>query len=910
MRRSKAKLPQSKLPLNSNLGVRRSIVALDSFDSGKNEGMESDNASSHSKELQEPQPTAIIGVGCASFLRLIISELVDMRLVRLCAALVLFSTSAFGADPEPASAPKSSEKAEKLTAKGVDFFESKIRPVLTQRCYSCHASQAKEVKGSLLLDTRDALRKGGESGAAVVPGNVEESLLIQAIKHETYEMPPGDKLPDNVIADFEEWVRMGAPDPRIGKAAGAKKLNLAEARSFWSFRKPVLSPTPVVKDSAWPKSEIDRFVLAKLESKQLHPTPDADRETLVRRVYFDLIGIPPTPDQIDAFLKDTATDAYSKLIDRLLESPQFGERWGRYWLDVARFGESTGKERNVPYPFAWRYRDYVIEAFNKDKPYDRFIREQVAGDLLQTSSSNERNEALTATGFLAIGTKSLNERNREQFLMDQADEQIDVATRVVLGMTVACARCHDHKFDPISQSDYYAVAGIFRSTEVLSGVQAGNNKSGYEGQFGSMASGEIKPKQSPEQMAEIERLTTELKEVRSRRQQISSVKPAKLKGKAAKKITGAAERMDNRIAALEQQIKVAKGQEAPGSGEPVMTVRDSSKPANCRINIRGEVRDLGDEVPRGVPVVLAFDRGAKFDTDHSGRTQFAAWLVNRENPLTARVMVNRIWSHLFGRGIVESVDNFGSLGDEPTHLELLDYLAIRFMDLNWSVKKTIKEIMLSRTYQLSSDHQEAAFSVDPDNRLLWRMNRRRLEAEAIRDSILAVAGKLNLERPPGSLVKDNGATEIGRRRGSEMPDYSSFDRRSVYLPIIRGKVPDVLSVFDVADPSLIVGQRDVTTVATQALFMMNSSLVIQQSTEAAKRVLYEAPANDDDRIRYAFRLILGHGPSSAQREQSLAYVREMERLFASTSSTEEKRSAAWASLCQTLIASAEFRYVY
>lgn len=828
-----------------------------------------------------------------------------MRLFVLLYTALVVCSALVGAEPEPAAKP------EKLTAKGVEFFESKIRPVLMQRCYSCHSSQAKEVKGGLLLDTREGLRKGGEGGAAVTPGDVDESLLIQAIKHETYEMPPGDKLPDNVIADFEEWVRMGAPDPRVGKAAGGKKLSLADARSFWAFRKPVPTTPPAVKDTSWPKSDIDRFVLAKLESKDLHQVKDADRETLVRRAYFDLIGLPPSPDQIDAFLKDTSADAFSKLIDQLMESPQFGERWGRHWLDVARFGESTGKERNVPYPYAWRYRDYVIAAFNKDKPYDRFLREQVAGDLLQSSSPSERNENLVATGFLAIGTKSLNERNREQYLMDQADEQIDVTTRVALGMTVSCARCHDHKFDPISQSDYYAVAGIFRSTDVLSGVQAGNNKTGYEGRYGSMESTDSKPKHTPEQEAEIERVSTELKEAKARRQTLSNLKPGNLKGKGkgAKKLEEAADRLDKRITNLEQQLKDAKGQFAT-SGAPVMSVRDSANPANCRINIRGEVKDLGDEVARGIPVVLAFDRNAKFDTDHSGRTQFATWLVSRENPLTARVMVNRIWAHLFGRGIVESVDNLGTLGDEPSHPELLDHLAIRFMNLNWSIKKTIKEIMLSRSYQLSSEHQEAGYAADPDNRLLWRMNRRRLEAEVIRDSILAVAGKLNMYPPEGSLVKDNGSAEIGRKKGSEMPDYTSFTHRSVYLPFVRGKVPEMLSVFDAADPSLVVGQRDVTTVATQALFMMNNPMVIQQSTEAAKRVLFAAADNDDDRMQFAFRLILGHGPSSEQRQHSLAYVKELEKLAGDGASAEARRLTAWSSLCQTLIASAEFRYVY
>jgi hypothetical protein len=836
------------------------------------------------------------------------------KAIHTCLFALLISFAAHTSAAESATPAK--EKEVKLTAKGVEFFESKIRPVLTQRCYSCHSNQAKEVKGGLLLDTRDALRKGGESGAAVVPGDVGESLLIQAIKHETYEMPPGDKLADNIIADFEEWVRMGAPDPRTNKTGSPKKVSLADARSFWSFKKPVRSTAPAVKNAAWPRSEIDSFVLAKLEASGLQPVADADRVTLIRRLYFDLTGLPPTPSEIDAFVSDRSSEAVSLVVDRLLESPQFGERWGRHWLDVARYGESTGKERNVAFPYAWRYRDYVIDAFNKDKPYDRFVREQISGDLLHTTSVAERNESLVATGFLAIGTKSLNERNREQYLMDVADEQIDVATRAVLGMTVACARCHDHKFDPIAQTDYYAVAGIFRSTEVLAGVRPGNNKTGYDGDFASMASGEAKPKRTPEQNAEIEKIADELKEARAFQARLKSVKEqaggkgakAKGKGPSIEKLKKAGQRIEQRISQLESQLEQAKETPA-GGGIPVMAVQDSKNPANCKVNIRGEVKDLGPEVQRGIPVVLAFDRSSKFNTDNSGRTQLASWLVSRDNPLTARVMSNRIWAHLFGRGIVESVDNFGTLGDEPTHPELLDYLAVRFMENGWSVKTLIKEIVLSRTYQLSADHNEANYAIDPDNKMVWRMNRRRLEAEPIRDAILAISGKLDLKRPEGSLIQ-NAAVEIGRGKRPE-PNLANFLHRSVYLPYVRSRMPEFLTLFDAADPSLIVGQRDVTTVAPQALFMMNSPLVMEHATLAAKRILDQPSKSDDDRIDYAYRLIVGHYPTVEQRRRSLEYLANVQKLASeSESSAESAKEAALASLCQTLIASAEFRYVY
>jgi hypothetical protein len=783
--------------------------------------------------------------------------------------------------------------------------------VLLARCYSCHSAGAKEVKAGLRLDTREGLRQGGESGAAVIPGDVDESLLIQAIRYETYEMPPGDKLPDNVIHDFEKWVEMGAPDPRA-RSDAKKKRSLSDARKFWSFQ-PVKKPTPpMVKNTAWPRSEIDRFVLAKLEDKQLTPVGDAERLTLLRRLSFDLTGLPPTPQELAAFAGDASSDSVARAVDRMLDSPQFGERWGRHWLDAARYGESSGKERNVAYPYAWRYRDYVIDAFNADKPYNRFLQEQIAGDLLQANDDADRNNHLIATGFLALGTKSLNQRKPAQFRADVADEQIDVVTRAMLGVTVACARCHDHKFDPFPQTDYYALAGIFRSTEVLSGVEPGNNKQGYKGEYAYLLTADTPKvaKLTDEEQERLKQLQTNLAEVRAR----VGAAQARLRSPAVKrdpaKLKQGLERGKGRIKQLADDIAALEHKQ-PTSDQPVMGVREARSPRDAAVNIRGEVNELGPIVPRGIPAVLSLGRSPRFETKQSGRLQLASWIASKENPLTARVMANRVWSHLFGRGIVESVDNFGALGDQPTHPELLDYLAARFVEQSWSVKKLIREIVLSRTYQLSSDHHAGNYDIDADNRYLWRMNRRRLEAEAIRDAMLAASGRLQLQRPEGSpVMKATGGNEIGRGRNKGRPS-EDFTHRSIYLPLIRGAVPPSLSVFDVADPSLPVGQREVTTVATQALFLMNSPLVIQTCQATARRVLADDSMDERRRLQVLFELCLSRPPTRDEQRHAESYLEQYESLTAGkVASPNDRRQGAWSSLAQSLFATGEFRYVY
>ncbi|QDU31273.1 Planctomycete cytochrome C [Anatilimnocola aggregata] len=820
-------------------------------------------------------------------------------------------------------------QAAEVDAVGVDFFEKKIRPVLVANCYQCHSASSKEIKGELRVDTKQGIRKGGETGPAVIPGKPGDSLLIQALRHEDgLEMPPKQKLSDDVIADFTKWVQLGAPDPREATASTVgKKINLAEAKKFWSLQPAKLTPPAAAQNAAWARTPIDRYVIAGLEANKLAPVADADKATLIRRLYFDLIGLPPTPEEVDAYVHDRSPKATEALVDRLLASPRFGERWGRHWLDVARFGESTGKERNVPYQYAWRYRNYVIDAFASDKPFDQFIREQIAGDLLPAATNEQQNEHITATGFLALSPRSLNERNPEQFAMDVADEQIDVTTRAFMAISVACARCHDHKFDPIQQQDYYALAGIFRSTQSFPGVKRGNNKTGYEGDFVSLVS-TAKSAGSEADRRELARLDREIAEAKrdlARAKEalgdVPAVAPNRLaakpknKNKLAKEnkrqkpnLANPFQKEERRLSELSNARTELEKKLTP-PGENAMGVRESAKLMDCHINIRGEVNDLGDEVDRGLVRVLMYPGAPQIDKTHSGRLQLAAWIANRSNPLTARVMANRVWFHLFGRGLVETIDNFGALGETPSHPELLDYLAVRFMDQKWSTKQLIREIVLSRTYQLSSAHQAANYNSDPENKYLWRMSRRRLEAEAIRDAVLATSGRLNLERPAGSpVMKLSG--ELGRQiKGEELLQENTY--RSCYLPMARGYVPEFLNVFDMADPELVTGQRDVTTVATQALYLMNSPVVQKMSEGAADRVLGNSKLTDDNqRIDYAFRLIVGHGATSDQMGEVQQFLNDYAATQAVGMKPEQRRQQAWTALCHTLYASAEFRYVY
>lgn len=788
------------------------------------------------------------------------------------------------------------------------FFEEKIRPVLIEHCYKCHSIERDKNKGGLVLDSRSGLRAGGSSGYVIEPGDPDASLLYQALTHRDDDtaMPPDDKLPDRVIADFASWIRMGAPDPRKDEG-GVTVVNWRDpkvARDFWAFKQPVKPAPPTVRDGDWPKSDIDRFVLAKIEEKELRVVGDADKATLARRAYFDLLGLPPSPRTVENFTRSDDPTAYARLLDMLLESESFGEKWGRHWLDVARYAESSGKELNVTFPHAWRYRDYVIKAFNEDKPYDRFITEQIAGDLLLAETDAEKAELIVATGFLALGPKSLNEANRAQFQMDLIDEQIDSMSQSILGITIACARCHDHKFDPISQREYYAMAGIFQSTETFYGTiaQQGNRRPSAVLPLPIKEREYAAPRLAATQRQFFERMLEDAKEERVK--VFSEVREARRSGGEnvdRGRLRQQVQRLGSRIAIAENRLN-----SVDESGDPLpfaMGVRDARRVVNARVLERGEVDSPKEYVQRGFVSVLSGERPPRVPASRSGREELAQWLTAEDNPLFARVMANRIWSWLMGRGIVETVDNFGVNGKRPTHPELLDWLAVRFKEHGYSVKKLVKEIMLSRAYQMASTFDARSFDKDPDNIFHWRKSKRRLYAEEIRDAVLAVSGELKFNAPKGSEVSYSGDGIVGRGPGAiterDVLGESFGNYRSIYLPVVRDVLPEVFNVFDYADPSLVRGQRDTTIVPGQALYFMNSPFILNQAEKTADRVLAEK-STGGERIHHLYMLALGRRPT--ERE-----IRIAQQYFDDFSTVGTR--AALNTFCQSLFACAEFRYL-
>ncbi|MCE9606488.1 MAG: DUF1553 domain-containing protein, partial [Planctomycetia bacterium] len=961
---------------------------------------------------------------------------------------------------------------------GLKHFEAKIRPVLVEKCYSCHSAGAKALRGGLLLDTKEGLILGGDSGPALVVGKPEESSLIQALKFESFEMPPSGKLADNVIADFEHWVKIGAPDPRVGPAKVVQKkgIDLDAGRKFWSFRPVVKPAAPQVKHKAWPHGDIDRFIAAKLDEKGLQPAPDAERAVWLRRVTFDLLGLPPTPAELDAFAVDQATDAYEKVVDRLLASPHFGERWGRHWLDVARFAESSGGGRSMVFKEAWRYRDYVVEAFNRDKPLDRFIVEQIAGDLLPHAGDDEERDHLVATSYLVLGANNYEEQDKKVLEMDVADEQIEAIGKGLLGMTIGCARCHDHKFDPIPTADYYALAGIFRSTSVLihdnvsrwverplpmspelekvvakheaevaalkqkidtakavvkqltgpstnakTGIVAASSLEGivvddaqakrvgpwspskhfkryvgdgyvtdddegkglktltfqpefkkagvYDVRLGYIAAndranavpislltvdGEIEVKVDMRQTPPIDGRFVSLGKYRfdPTNQWFVMISNEETKGyvtvdclqlvpvdekpavaakdaKPKEVVSDDRKRAAAEVDALEKQMKTLQ---ASGPSRPMtMAVDDAEKVEDCKICIRGNVHNRGSVVPRGVLQVATAGKWQAVPEDQSGRLQLAEWVASSSNPLTSRVYVNRVWHHLFGAGLVRTVDNFGTTGETPSHPELLDYLASEFTASNWSTKRLVRSIALSHVYRTTTNTTTTTAKqgavVDPDNRLLSHMNRRRLDAESIRDAILVASGKL--DRKLGGLAVDDPSVLQGV--GTVMPTeygYVFTDvRRSIYTPAFRNRTLELFEAFDFADPNSVTGKRNISTVAPQALYLLNSPFVMEQASAAAARSFAEHSTFDDEqRIEAAFRDTLGRAPTDRELQAGLAAVvatspaptpsksltARKPRIVSIDDANEpavDPRLAAWERLYQALFGCVDFRYV-
>lgn len=791
------------------------------------------------------------------------------------------------------------------------FFESKIRPVLVDNCYECHSIDSGKSKGGLLLDSLPGLLEGGDSGPALIPNHPDESLLITALSYhdEDYQMPPEEQLPENIVEDFRRWVALGAPDPRGGKTDAEKAenrlLDPANAREHWAY-----NPLRRQKVPNGEGAEIDRFVTTRLVENGLAPSSPADPYTLLRRLHFDILGLPPTPEEIQVFIKRYASNpeaTVTAVVDALLARPQFGERWARHWLDVARYAESNGKETNVPYPYAWRYRDYVIRAFNEDKPYHRFLTEQIAGDLLPYENSAQQAEQMIATGFLALGTKSLNERNARQFHLDLVDEQIDTLTRAVLGTTVACARCHDHKFDPVPTKDYYALAGIFLSSETYFGISSGPGRRqssqllrlpDVEGQIIT------DPDLSTEQIASLRDEMDELEATR-RELRIATFK-ARQNGQAFQPDIRTAIRIQTRFGQIEAQLASV---DTSGRAYPLaMGIWEGSRIEDTEVLRRGELDQPGERVARGFPRFVQLREPLQITGNQSGRLELAQWITALDNPLTARVFVNRIWQHLFGQGIVPSADNFGVNGEKPSHPELLDHLAIRFIEDGWSTKALIRQIVLSDTYRQASTFDEESFLKDPENALLWRMSKRRLDAEAIRDAMLATSGRLVTEPLMGSPVTTlrNVNHRILLARG-QIDALAENDNRSVYLPIIRDNIPDALDVFDFAEASLVTGSRDVTTVPGQALYLLNHAFVQDCAADLGYRLLEEA-SDRSQRLLLGHLLCYGRPPTEKETDRALEFYQTfLEK--AEEADYPDPQLLGFHSFCQALLASAEFRYL-
>ena len=784
--------------------------------------------------------------------------------------------------------------AHSATPEQVAFFESKIRPVLAENCYECHSATAKKLKGGLLLDSRAGVQEGGFTGPALTPGDPDASLLIEALRHtsEDIAMPPDQKLPPHVIADFETWVRWGAPDPRATDTVAAVKakesIDWNKAREWWAFR-PLASPSlPVVKNAAWPANAIDHFILARLEAATLEPAADADKRALLRRSTYDLIGLPPTPEEVNAFLTDPSPDAFARVVERLLASPRYGERWGRHWLDVVRYADTAGDNSDYPIPQLHRYRDWVIAAFNRDLPYDQFVRDQLAGDLQGGATDAERHERIVATGYLA-NARRFGSRVDDYPQHLTIEDTIDNVGRSFLGLTVSCARCHDHKFDPITAQDYYALYGIFHSTRYpWPGIELDKKQrdfmplvpAGGEAEAAAV----IKARQQ-----EQARLDREVKRLRD------ALKDATEEEKKS----------------LQAQIKEAEKAAADEAKKPLpfelaYAVSESAQPSNVAVQQKGDPARRGEIVPRRFLAVLG---GAALppDTKGSGRTHLADWILAPDNPLPARVMVNRIWQHHFGRGLVPTPNDFGKQGKPPTHPELLDHLAQEFRARGGSIKALHRQIMLSRTYRLASTRSDAALARDPNNELLASFPRRRLDAEALRDTLLALGGNLDLT-PAGAHPFPAAHTWKFTQHNPFKATYDS-SRRSVYLMTQRIQRHPYLALFDGADPSTSTPARPTSTTPLQALYLLNDALVHEQSRRVAERLLAEA-ADDDARTVRAYALLFARSPEADERDAAEKFRANARRVLQAEGAADTNvDTETWRAYVRVLFRLNEFVYL-
>ena len=775
--------------------------------------------------------------------------------------------------------------------------------------------------GGIKLTSHDALHVSGVVNA----GDAESSRLIQAIRYGgKIKMPPTGKLPDAQIEALTKWVREGAFWPESSALQKA-----VPAAGFWAFQ-PVKKPgVPSVRNAAWARSDIDRFILAKLEEKKLAPVRDADKYTLLRRATLDLTGLLPTPAEIDAFANDASPQAFEHVVDRLLASPAYGDHWGRHWLDVTYYADTTGVGRRIPLPEAWRYRDYVIQAFNDDKPYDQFVREQIAGpsdEKKDDKKDDKKKDAvktagndMAATGFLVLGPWAWFSYDQAQLRMDVADLQVDLVGRTFLGMTVGCARCHDHKFDPIPNKDYYGLVGIFRSTKTLDHAEGGINSV-----------------RLPENTEMIHRYAEDLDKWEKRVADAEAADKENAKAQAAVKkqideLKGKpkSEAVDAELKTAEEQLAGLKKQTGSAGDRQILpftrymrprlpavyAAEEMPFPEDARIAVRGDAHQLGEFTPRRFLTAAMYGPQPEISPDSSGRKELADWIANEKNPLTARVYVNRIWHHLFGDGIVATTENFGSSGEAPTHPELLDYLATRLVENGWSTKKTIREIVLSHVYRISSAQNDKANEVDADNKLLWRANRRRMEVEAIRDTTLQASGRLDPGRGGPSLPLTAG--NVHTIAPFFLEDDSVIEdnvkmRRTVYQPIMRNSQMegiDILNLFDFKDPDQVVGTRLPTTVPTQTLYLMNSPFIKEESRRLAERLLEDGHLDDAGRVARVIMATLNRPATERDVQQARQFVSDFGAHLQSTENAPKNPlTETWARYCQAILVSSEFLY--
>jgi hypothetical protein len=801
----------------------------------------------------------------------------------------------------PSAKPLQGTAGGKTKLENVDTaFQNKILPLFDRNCLVCHGSTVQ--RAGLDLRTAESALRGSANGPVIRPGNAQQSLLYQLITHQKEPaMPMGGKLGGDEIAAIAAWINSLSPHetlPEVGKHSAAIREPGSPVterdRQFWSFVKPVRPAVPRTQTTSWGRNEIDAFVLQALESKGLKPAPPAEPATLLRRAYFDLIGLPPSPKEVEEFLKDRSPEAFDRVVERLLASPHYGERWGRHWLDLARYADSGGFEFDVDRPHAWRYRDYIIHSFNDDKPYDRFIQEQLAGDELQPGSP----ETLVATGFCRNGP-TVDNANNEQTRVDELDDIVSTTSSVFMGLTVGCARCHDHKYDPFPQKDYYRLQAIFLSshkTERLLGPE--NEQAGVK-----LRNQEIDKEVAPfkEKIAEIEkpvrkRLLDEKVERFTRLSQQAGALASKDTSEYQKELAARFERdvklqpeeIEAGLAPADRQARQALMKEVerlnrtrPKPPAAVMAITNTEgKPPQGFLLKRGDYRQKGEAVSPGFLSVLSpMDTGMAVPVGEPGtglRLRLAQWLTDPNHPLTARVAANRIWQYHFGKGLVGTASDFGVNGERPSHPELLDWLATEFIARRWSVKSMHRLIMTSSTYRQSSRWDAAAAKADPGNRLLWRFSPRRIEAENVRDSILVASGSLNREMGGPGIYPRIDRAVIGTGSTNKWPvdveEGPATWRRSVYVFQKRSVVLPLLEVFDCPDSTVSSPSRSASTIAPQALALLNNAFVLQQSQRFARRVLEEAGPAPADQAHRAFQIALGRKASERELAWSLDFL--------------------------------------